>query len=143
MGTEPNSTGAISADLEGVPLFSECTNAERRKIASTGRLLQRTAGSSIVTENSRGVAFFLILAGSVDVSRDGRVIARLRPGDYFGEMALLSEHARSATATAATDVELFTFSQWNFKSMLHSNPKIAYKVLTTVADRVAADARSS
>ena len=101
-----------------------------------GKIVSRKAGSTILEEGASGVAFFMILDGTVDISRDGRALARLMPGDFIGESALLTDRPRNATAIAATDVELFTFTPWSFKAILLGNAKIAYGVARSLAARV-------
>jgi CRP-like cAMP-binding protein len=129
----------IAESVGRVPLFADCSAAELRAISGAGRALRRKAGAEIVKESQGGVAFFLILDGTVEINRGGKVVGRLMAGDYFGEMAVMSGQPRSATATAVTDVELFTFTQWTFRGLLLANPNIAYKVLRTVAARASAD----
>lgn len=135
MANKPDA--ALLEALGAVPLFRECTPRELKAVAQGGKLLSKRAGSKIVEEGSGGVAFFLILEGVVDVSRDGTPLASLAPGQFFGENALLVDGARNATAAAATDAKLFVFTQWAFKSMLLSNAKISYAVAKAVAERSA------
>ncbi len=124
--------------LSNVPLFGECSAKEIQAVAQEGRVMNKRAGSVIVSEATRGVAFFLILDGTVEISRGGQSLARLMAGDFFGEMSLLVEAPRNADATATTDVQLFTFTPWTFKSMLLDNAKIAYGVARSIAARASA-----
>lgn len=128
---------ALVNALAGVPLFRDCSPKEVRAVAGAGKILTRKAGATIVAEDAKGIAFFLILDGTVDISRRDRPLARLMPGDFFGETAVLVDTDRNATAVAVTDVELFTFTQWAFKAMLMSNAKIAYGVARSLAARSA------
>jgi len=121
--------------LREVPLFAGCSPKELRQIATAGKILSRTAGSHIVREGTGGHAFFLTLAGTVDVLRGRERIAQLGEGEFFGETALLTDHERNATAMAVTDVELFTMTEWQFKAVLMANPEIAYAILRSVVDR--------
>lgn len=132
------SDAALLNSLASVPLFSECSAREIRAVARDGKVMRKRAGSTIVAEGAGGIAFFLILTGTVDISRGDTTVAQLMPGDFFGELALLSDNPRNATAMAASDVELFTFTEWAFKSMLLANPKIAYGVARAVAKRATA-----
>ena len=128
---------ALVASLAQVPLFSECTNKGLRTLASAGKLLDRKKGTEIVREGRGGVAFFMIMSGSVDIIRDDRTVARLETDDFFGELALLSDHARNASAVAATDVELFAISKMAFKSALLANPTVSYNIMRAMAARQA------
>ena len=121
--------------LEAIPLFAGCNGRQLRVVAASGKRLSRQAGSIIVKKGASGVAFFVILSGMADVLRDGESVARLMPGDFFGEMALLSDKPRNAEVQAASNVELFTFTRWTFKSMVVTNPKISYVLMKTIAAR--------
>lgn len=129
---------ALLAALAAVPLFSECSPREVKAVARDGKMLSKKAGSTIVAEEAGGIAFFLILEGAVNITRGEQTVAQLLAGDFFGEMALLSDQPRNASAEAASDVQLFTFTEWAFKSMLLGNPKIAYGVARAVAKRATA-----
>ena len=124
--------------LSGVPLFAQCTRRDLTTVVTAGKTLERRSGHTIVREGKSGVAFFLIISGTVEIVRGDQVVARLMPGDFFGEMALIADQERNATAVAATDVELFTLTKWAFKGAVLENPKIAYNLLQTVATRARA-----
>ena len=128
---------ALLEALKKVPLFGQCTAKELQTIAASGKVVKRKAGAEIVREGRNGSAFFLLLDGKVEITRDGQPVARLIPGDFFGELALLSDHRRNADAHAVDDVELFGITVWSFRSILLDNPKIAYTMLQTIARRAA------
>jgi len=121
--------------LAGVPLFATCTKKQLKTVAAAGKRLKRREGTVIAKAGASGIALFVILDGCVDVVRDGALIARLYPQDFMGEMALLSDEPRNADLIAVSDVELFTFTQWTFKSLVRTNPDIAYAVMKTIAAR--------
>ena len=121
--------------LEAVPLFAGCSDRQLRVVASSGKLLSRNAETTIVKKGASGVAFFVILSGMADVLRDAESVARLMPGDFFGEMALFSDEPRNAEVRAISNVELFTFTRWTFKSMVVTNPHISYVLMKTIAAR--------
>ncbi len=122
--------------LVRVPLLAECSRKEVESLVKAGKTVSKSAGSTILEEGSKGVAFFLILDGQVDIRRGERPLARLMTGDFFGESALLSDQPRNASGVAATDVELFTLTSWAFKGILLGNAKIAYGVARSLAARV-------
>jgi CRP-like cAMP-binding protein len=72
------------------------------------------AGSTIVDEGAAGDLFYLVDAGEVEVVHDGRHVATLGPGDFFGEIALLHDVPRVATCLASTDVSLYTLERETF-----------------------------
>ncbi len=109
-----------------------------RLIARAGSIVKRPDGAELVTEGKTGVAFFVVIDGAVEIRRDGKPVAVLLPGDFFGEMALLADTARNATAYAAADVQLFALTAATFKKLLLEDPKIAYGVTRAIAARVTA-----
>ena len=84
-----------------------------------------------------GVGFFVITEGEAAVSRDGRELARLGPGDHFGELALISDRARTATVTAETPLRTAMLSSWEFREIVKQNPEIAWTLLQHVVGLLA------
>lgn len=125
----------IANSLARVPLFSECSMRQVRKISQAGTIVSKKDGAELVTQGTRGVAFFVLLAGSVSVSRDGNLVARLMPGDFFGEMGLIKDEPRNATIAAESDVHLFALTAAGFKKLMLSDAKIAYAVMQAIANR--------
>ena len=82
-----------------------------------------------------GREFFVLLDGTVAVVRDGKQINVLRDGDFFGEMALISQKPRSATITTTSPVRALVITETNFRRLLRENPAISRKVLEAVAAR--------
>ena len=128
---------AIVTALEGVPLFAGCNKKQLRTIAASGKMLKRKAGTTIVKEGVSGIGFFVIVDGTANVIRGGDWVARLTPGNFFGEMALLLDEPRNAEVVAADDCELFTLTRWAFKSIVMANPPICYSVMQAIAERQA------
>jgi CRP/FNR family cyclic AMP-dependent transcriptional regulator len=122
--------------LGKVRLFSACTNKELTLIGRASDEVAVPAGKAIVTEGQAGHEFFLILSGSVDVKRKGRKVAKLGPGDYFGEMALLDRGVRTATIVATEPSTLLVLGQREFSGILEEVPGLAHKLLTIMAGRL-------
>ena len=76
--------------------------------------------------------------GQAKVSVHGEERATLGPGDYFGEVALIDEGARSATVTAESDVKAYGMTPWDFRPLVETNAEIAWKLLQTMAKRLRA-----
>lgn len=85
-------------------------------------------------------AFVIVHGEAVVVGPDGRQVARLGPGDVFGELALVAGTRRTATVIAATDLDLMVLSRESFEHQISTNPAVAVKLLRLVASRVAAPA---
>jgi CRP/FNR family cyclic AMP-dependent transcriptional regulator len=95
-------------------------------------------GRQIVRQGEVGTGFFLIAMGSADVVRDGRTIARLGPGDFFGELSLLDREPRIATVVAAAPTTCLAIASWEFESVLETQPGLAIAILRGVARRLRA-----
>jgi CRP-like cAMP-binding protein len=96
-------------------------------------------GDDVVREGEAGGKLFIVAAGELEVlARGGSSVAELRAGDYFGEMALLSGQARSATVRAIDRCELYALDPEDFVALLRDNPAIAEAVEAVVAQRRAA-----
>jgi CRP/FNR family cyclic AMP-dependent transcriptional regulator len=122
--------------LKRVPLLVGLSDRERERLAK--ELHERTfrAGSTVVAEGATGAGFFVIADGNATVSIGGQERARLGPGDYFGEMALIDDAPRSATITADTDVRAFGMTPWEFKPFVLSHPEVAWSMLRSLSSRV-------
>jgi CRP-like cAMP-binding protein len=132
------SVAATPEVLAKVPLLS---GLDRRSLETLARtLIARTfpAGHTALDEGRQGVGFFIVLEGSATVSVGGREVRRLGPGDWFGEIALLTEESvRTATVFAETDVKCVSLTSWEFRPFLAEHPDIAWQVMVTMARRIA------
>ena len=128
--------GAPSDLLERVPLFGDLENRDLEQIA--GSMKQRTfsAGDTVAQEGEQGVGFFVIESGIATVSVGGEERRTLKPGDYFGEVALISGGDRTATITAKSDMICWGMTPWDFRPLVESNSAIAWKLLTAMADKL-------
>jgi CRP/FNR family transcriptional regulator, cyclic AMP receptor protein len=124
--------------LAGVPLFSRCSRSELGRIAKIADELDLKAGKTLTREGERGREFFVILEGEADVRSDTRLMRPLGPGDFFGEIALVTDAPRTATVTALTPVRSLVITDRAFRQLMRDSPQIQGKVLEAVADRLAA-----
>jgi CRP-like cAMP-binding protein len=129
---------AITDDLKRVPLFSDLDGRQLKKLSEHFRERLLQPGTSVVQEGTMsGVGFFVIADGEATVSRNGTELATLGPGDYFGELALISERARAATVTAKTQVRALEIPFWDFRDFAHANPDVTWKLLEHVVEMLA------
>jgi CRP-like cAMP-binding protein len=130
--------------LAQVRLFSAFTKKELGLISRASDEVSVPAGKELVRQGAPGHEFFLILEGECSVRRDGRHVATLKDGDYFGELALLDRGPRNATVVAETPGKLLVLGQREFNGVLDEVPVLAHKMLTIMATRVReADARAA
>jgi CRP/FNR family cyclic AMP-dependent transcriptional regulator len=127
---------AQALDLKSIWLFSACSASELRKIRGSLDEVQIPEGKMLVEEGRIGLEFFLIVSGKATVSRNGKNVATLGPGGYFGELALLDRRPRSATVVSDTTMDVLVLSQRQFNGVLQSVPSIARKLLAAMANRV-------
>jgi CRP/FNR family transcriptional regulator, cyclic AMP receptor protein len=126
------------AAMAHVPLFSRCSRGELSRIAKLADELDFKAGKSLTREGTRGREFFVILEGQADVRQNTRILRPLGPGDFFGEIALVTDAPRTATVTAVTPMRALVITDRAFRQLLRGYPAIQGKVLEAVADRLAA-----
>lgn len=122
--------------LANVRLFSECSKKDLTMIGKLSDEQTFEAGTVIVEQGATGVEFFLILEGEAIVRRNGRKTATLTAGNYFGELALLSQAPRNASVVASTDMRVLVIRQRQFKGLLDEVPGINHKLLASMAERI-------
>lgn len=126
----------VPAKLAQVPIFSECTKRELAIIARAAKEVSHREGTVVAREGERGIGLFLILEGHASVTIGGKTKAKLGPGDFFGEVALLDGGPRTATVTALSPLRLVGITGWVFRGLLMEHPSIALKTLEAVAGRL-------
>lgn len=122
--------------LASVPLFSGLSRRELERVANSMKERTFQKGDSLTTEGRGGVGFFVIEEGEADVTVHGEERAKLGPGDYFGEIALITESDRTATITADTDVRCYGMTMWDFRPLVESNASIAWNMLQSMAQKL-------
>jgi CRP-like cAMP-binding protein len=119
--------------LQGVPLFADLERDELARLANSFKERTYGAGDTVATEGGGAAGFFLIADGRAKVSVHGRERGELGPGDYFGEVALIDEGARTATITAETDLRCYGLTPWEFRPLVETNASVAWKLLQALA----------
>jgi CRP/FNR family transcriptional regulator, cyclic AMP receptor protein len=121
--------GAPIEALERVPLFSDLNKQELRKVARLFKERHFAKGDTVVKEGSGGAAFFVIESGEATVFIRGKQHTTLKPGDYFGEIALIDDGTRMATITAASELFCYGITYWDFRPLVEKNGVIGWKLL--------------
>ena len=124
--------GAVEL-LQRVPLFSDLDRKELERIATSMKERTFSAGETVTAEGSSGVGFFVIESGNAKVTVGGQDRRTLGPGDYFGEVALLNESARTATITAESELKCYGLTSWEFRPLVETQPSIAWKLLQAMS----------
>ncbi len=128
--------------LKQVPLFAGCSKAELREVALSTDEIDLRSGHVLTREGRPGREFFILVEGTASVTQDGKTIAELSGGDWFGEIALLTHRPRTATVTATTPVRVLVLTDRAFRRVVETMPRIALKVLASVGQRLDHDAHS-
>lgn len=122
--------------LSRVPLFSLVSKRALGRLAALGRETVHEPGHEIVKEGGTAHALHVIVEGTATVRVKNRVVSRLRPGDFFGEIALLDKGPRAATVTADTRVMTLAIEGVALRSLIESEGKLATQLLTYLAGKV-------
>ncbi len=127
---------AYTQYLQNVPIFSSLAAGELEAVARSLKERTYEPGAVIVKQGDPGIGFFLIVEGRVEVSHDGHHIRDMGPGEFFGEMALLEERARTATVTAKERTRCLQLVRWDFRALLREHPEMAVRLLEVVVRRL-------
>jgi CRP-like cAMP-binding protein len=122
--------------LKHVPLFSGCSKKELGQVARVADEIDLRAGKTLIKEGTPGREFFVLVDGTAEIRRKGKKIDSAGPGDFFGEMALLSDQPRNATVVTTSPVDALVVTARNFRTLIEDHPLIALKVMRAVADRL-------
>jgi len=121
--------------LERVPLFSELTPDDRAALAAKMEERHAAPGDHLSNQGGSGYFFFVIEDGTAEVTRDGEVVAKLGPEDFFGEIAILSTPKRTATVIASTPMTLLAMFGADFAKFSSEMPALADRVQQAIAER--------
>jgi CRP/FNR family transcriptional regulator, cyclic AMP receptor protein len=123
--------------LRQVPLFAQCSKRELETIAGIADEVEVGEATELTTQGDRGREFGVIVDGTASVTGDGKQVASLGAGDFFGEIALVSDIPRTATVKATSPVRLLVVSARDFRRLMRESPAVQNKVLQALAHRVA------
>lgn len=129
--------------LRRVPVFSDLEDRELEAVAESFKQRTFDAGTIIAEEGKGGVGFFVIEDGTAKITVGGKEKGTVGPGDYFGEIALIDDGARTATVTAETELRTYGMTSWEFRPLVEANASIAWKMLQSLAKMLRAAQRES
>jgi CRP-like cAMP-binding protein len=123
--------------LAGVALFSRCSKKELKHIAPLIDEVHIPAGKVLITEGRGGDEAFVIISGTASVTRGGTELRTVGAGEAVGEMALLDPATlRSATVTAASDMEVLVLGAREFNTVLLKHPEVTLQIAVGLAERL-------
>lgn len=130
----------LSQTLASVPLLSSLDAKTIKRLAQDAKVRTYEPGEVIIREEAPASALYIILSGRVRVDKnpavDGEPLAHLTDGDFFGELALIEEHGRTATVVAETELTCLLISAWEFHASLEEHPEMAVPMLKAIIARL-------
>jgi CRP-like cAMP-binding protein len=125
--------------LRRAPLFENLSRGDLVELAKRTEDVEVEEGKVLAREGDLGSEFFVVVDGEVAVTKEGRELRRLGPGDFFGEIALIWDSPRrTATVTAATPLRFFVLTRQAFRSLIDHHPDIERNVQEALEERVRA-----
>jgi len=121
--------------LSKVSLFDQCSKAELGRLAQLTEEIDYKAGTVVIREGEKGREFFVVLSGHLEVSRDGKTLGVVGPGDHVGEFAILSGSPRNATVKTLEPVHLLWMNDRAFIKTIDAMPGVWRKIAIALADR--------
>ena len=129
--------------LKEIPLFSSLDEKMHNEIISRITLMYYPADYELFKQGQQGDALYIIRSGQVEIYKEPHdegdlptVLATLGKNDFFGEMSLVSNAPRSASAKAISECQIFILKQQDFQSLLNSNSELATQVSSKMIDRL-------
>jgi len=122
--------------LSIVPLFENLSARQQRRVARNTTESGYETGEVIVREGGHTETLFVILDGAAKVVRKGRTIARLGPGEFFGEISLIDGRPRVATVVADSPLRCLVLEHDGLRKLLLDDPQMAWSLLQTLASRL-------
>lgn len=122
--------------LSKIPLFESVAKKDLRNLAKVATDMTYEPGTRLSAQHELGVTFFVVVEGEAEVSANGKVVARLKDGDFFGEMSIIDREPRSADVVAVTSLRCLVFTRWVFRPFLKDHPDVAWAMLEVLVRRI-------
>ncbi|MAT05116.1 MAG: hypothetical protein CL424_08745 [Acidimicrobiaceae bacterium] len=131
---------AYHDNLTGIPLFSGLDDDELDLVAQAATELSFPAGRVLMREGDVAHEMFVVVSGTLEVTRKGQHVANIESGGFAGEIALLTHHHRTSTVTCATECTVLHIDGRVFSTVIEEAPGIAAKMIPVMASRMAENA---
>ncbi|MGA9838852.1 MAG: cyclic nucleotide-binding domain-containing protein [Thermoplasmata archaeon] len=136
-GASKEEIKAIVAGLRKSALLSGLNDRDLKRLAQIALVRQIAKDSVIVTRGEKGIGFYVVLSGRVQVRKGGKVVAHLGPGDFFGELALFENRPRSADVVAVESTRVVVLSRWEFWGFASERSDLLRIIIQEMARRIA------
>jgi len=135
-GPEGATLSVQTQELSFIPVFSELSKRELKALVGLMSSVAAPEGKVLTTQGEPGREFMIIEDGTARVEIDGRTVAHLGPGDFMGELSLITGDPRTATVTATSDMIVRVLNRREFSSMLDESPRLCRKIMVAAVKRV-------
>jgi|SRR5512132_2450514 CRP/FNR family cyclic AMP-dependent transcriptional regulator len=122
--------------LRSAPLFDGMGKKERRALATRADRISIPEGKRLATEGDFAYEFFVILEGTAEVTHGDEKLAELGPGDFFGEIGILSSERRVATVTATSPMDVIVLTEQALRSLKREEPQVAQRLEQAIRERL-------
>ena len=126
----------MATDLTNIPIFSELSKREIKSLSRLMTEIEVKEGTELTKQGEPGREFMIISDGTAVVDIDGSTVAHLGPGDFLGELAVLSGTPRSATVTATSPMVVEVLNRREFMALLDQNASLSRKILVGAVKRL-------
>jgi CRP/FNR family transcriptional regulator, cyclic AMP receptor protein len=129
----------VEQTLASVPLFESLDRKTLKRLAEQGTHRVYGPGESIIRQDAPASALYVIVRGKVRVhegDESGQTIGQLHAGDFFGELALIEDHPRTASVSAVEETECVLFVTWEFTALLKEFPEMAVPIMNALIERL-------
>ncbi len=124
------------AQLETVPLFSGCSSEVLDRLAQATSEFEFAADTPIAQQGQVGNGLYIVVSGGARIVAGTDLLARFGPGDFFGELSVIDQEPRSASAYADGDTVCLALASWDLMAMLEQDPHLAINLLKELAGRL-------
>lgn len=126
------------ARLESVPLFSDCSSEVLDRLAQVTTEFEFAADAPIAQQGQVGNGLYIVISGGARIVAGSGELARIGPGDFFGELSVIDQQPRSATAYALGDTACLALASWDLLAVMEQDPHLAINLLKVLAGRLRA-----
>jgi CRP-like cAMP-binding protein len=120
-----------------IPLLAVLDRRALDQVLRSAREQTYAPGEVVISQGDPGTRLFVIVEGTAAVEQSGEgTVGKLTAGEFFGELALIEEHSRSATVRAETELTCLIIPAWEFRASLEEHPKMAVPMLNTIIARL-------
>jgi CRP-like cAMP-binding protein len=122
-------------ELKSVPLFAPLSDDALRELATWIGEVKVSEGKHLVDEGDYAYDLFVIADGTAEVVQDGKKVAELGPGEFFGEMGVLGKGQRNATVISKSPMKLLALSHWDVDRMRKKAPQMLEQLAAAIEER--------